>query len=71
MVSQAKVHIEVEGNMQLKDVDMICLQLEKEILSHFAELEKISSSAFINQRCCFYLFSLIQEMDTACGKIFP
>lgn len=42
MLSQAEVHIEVEGNMPLKDVDTICFQVEKEILSYFAELERIA-----------------------------
>lgn len=42
MVSQAEVHIEVKGDMPLKDVEMICLQVEMDIRSHFVELERIS-----------------------------
>jgi cation diffusion facilitator family transporter len=42
MVSQAEVHIEVAGDKQLKDVEMICLQVEMEIRSHFSDLERIS-----------------------------
>jgi cation diffusion facilitator family transporter len=43
MVSQAEVHIEVDGNRPLKDVEMICLQVEMEIRSHFSDLERIST----------------------------
>jgi cation diffusion facilitator family transporter len=42
MVSQAEVHIEVDGNRPLKDVEMICLQVEMEIRSKFPDLERIS-----------------------------
>jgi cation diffusion facilitator family transporter len=42
MVSQAEVHIEVDGDKPLKDVEMICLQVEMEIRSHFSDLERIS-----------------------------
>ena len=42
MVSQAEVHIEVDGNKPLKDVEMICLQVEMEIRSKFPDLERIS-----------------------------
>jgi cation diffusion facilitator family transporter len=42
MVSQAEVHIEVDGDRPLKDVEMLCLQVEMEIRSHFVELERIS-----------------------------
>ena len=43
MVSQAEVHIELGGDdMPLKDVEMICLQVEMEIHSHFPDLERIS-----------------------------
>jgi cation diffusion facilitator family transporter len=42
MVSQAEVHIEVDGDKQLKDVEMVCLQVEMEIRSKFSDLERIS-----------------------------
>jgi cation diffusion facilitator family transporter len=42
MVSQAEVHIEVDGDKPLKDVEMICLQVEMEIRSKFPDLERIS-----------------------------
>jgi cation diffusion facilitator family transporter len=42
IVSQAEVHIEVDGNKPLKDVEMICLQVEMEIRSKFLDLERIS-----------------------------
>ena len=42
IVSQAEVHIEVDGNKPLKDVEMICLQVEMEIRSKFPDLERIS-----------------------------
>ena len=42
MVSQAEVHIEVDGDRPLKDIEMLCLQVEMEIRSHFVELERIS-----------------------------
>jgi divalent metal cation (Fe/Co/Zn/Cd) transporter len=42
MVSQAEVHIEVDGEKPLKDVEMICLQVEMEIRSQFPDLERIS-----------------------------
>jgi hypothetical protein len=42
MVSQAEVHIEVGGDMPLKDLEMICLQVEMEIHSQFPDLERIS-----------------------------
>lgn len=42
MVSQAEVHIEVDGEKPLKDVEMICLQVEMEIRSKFPDLERIS-----------------------------
>jgi cation diffusion facilitator family transporter len=42
MASQAEVHIEVDGERPLKDVEMICLQVEMEIRSHFSDLERIS-----------------------------
>ncbi len=42
MVSQAEVHIEVDGNRPLKDVEIICLQVEMEIRSKFPDLERIS-----------------------------
>jgi len=42
MVSQAEVHIEIDRDMPLKDVEMICLQVEMEIRSHFSDLERIS-----------------------------
>jgi divalent metal cation (Fe/Co/Zn/Cd) transporter len=42
MISQAEVHIEVGGDMPLKDLEMICLQVEMEIHSHFPDLERIS-----------------------------
>src|SRR5918999_3573838 len=40
MVSQAEVHIEVDGDKPLKDVEMICLQVEMEIRSKFPDLER-------------------------------
>jgi cation diffusion facilitator family transporter len=43
MVSQAEVHIEVDGDKPLKDVEMICLQVEMEIRSKFPDLERIST----------------------------
>jgi divalent metal cation (Fe/Co/Zn/Cd) transporter len=43
MVSQAEVHIEVNGDKPLKDVEMICLQVEMEIRSKFPDLERIST----------------------------
>lgn len=43
MVSQAEVHIEVDGDKPLKDVEMICLQVEMEIRSKFLDLERIST----------------------------
>jgi len=42
MISQAEVHIETDGNMQLKDVETICHQIETEIRSNFSDLERIS-----------------------------
>jgi cation diffusion facilitator family transporter len=42
MVSQAEVHIEVDGDKPLKDVELICLQVEMEIRSKFSDLERIS-----------------------------
>lgn len=42
IVSQAEVHIEVDGERPLKDVETICLQVEMEIRSHFSDLERIS-----------------------------
>ena len=42
MVSQAEVHIEVDGDKPLKDVEVICLQVEREIRTKFPDLERIS-----------------------------
>lgn len=42
MVSQAELHIQVDGDKQLKDVEMICLQVEMEVRSKFSALERIS-----------------------------
>jgi cation diffusion facilitator family transporter len=42
MVSQAEVHIEVDGEKPLKDVEMICLQVEMEIRSQFLDLQRVS-----------------------------
>jgi cation diffusion facilitator family transporter len=42
IVAQAEVHIEVDGNRPLKDVETICLQVEMEIRSKFPDLERIS-----------------------------
>jgi cation diffusion facilitator family transporter len=42
IVSQAEVHIEVDGNKPLKDVEIICVQVEMEIRSKFPDLERIS-----------------------------
>jgi cation diffusion facilitator family transporter len=42
MISQAEVHIEIDGEMQMKDVEMVCIQIETEIRSNFSDLERIS-----------------------------
>lgn len=42
MVSQAEVHVEVDGDKPLKDVEIICLQVEMEIRTKFPDLERIS-----------------------------
>jgi cation diffusion facilitator family transporter len=42
MVSQAEVHIELDGDNPLKNVEMLCLQVEMEIRSRFPELERVS-----------------------------
>jgi cation diffusion facilitator family transporter len=42
MVSQAEVHVELDGDYPLKNVEMLCLQVEMEIRTRFPELERVS-----------------------------
>lgn len=42
MISQAEVHIEVDGEKPLKVVEMICQQVDMEVRSRFHDLQRVS-----------------------------
>lgn len=42
MVDQAEIHIDVNENMQLKDVEMLSLEVEKTLRAKFPSIERIS-----------------------------
>jgi len=53
MVAQAEVHMEVDGNKPLTDVELLSLEMEMEIRSKIPSIERVSiiphpSSSFIN-----------------------
>jgi cation diffusion facilitator family transporter len=52
MVAQAEVHMEVDGNKPLTDVEVLSLEMEMEIRSKIPSIERVSiiphSSSFIN-----------------------
>lgn len=42
VVDQAEIHVEIDGDMQLKDVEMLSLQIEMMLRSRFPSIERIS-----------------------------
>ncbi len=42
MVTQAEVHVQVDGNKPLKDVELLSVQIQMEIRSEIPNIERIS-----------------------------